>query len=104
MWTDSPYSSRRSFLANSAFGVGAFALMHLLRQEGLLAETPGKPGENLPMDLKPRPAHFAPKATAMISMFMHGGPSHVDLLDPKPELTKHHGTEYGGDVVYSFVN
>ncbi|HEX8199396.1 MAG TPA: DUF1501 domain-containing protein, partial [Isosphaeraceae bacterium] len=35
---------------------------------------------------------------------MHGGPSQVDLLDPKPELTKHHGTDYGGDVVYSFVN
>ena len=40
----------------------------------------------------------------MISLFMHGGPSHVDLLDPKPELSKHHGTEYGGDVVFSFVN
>ena len=34
----------------------------------------------------------------MISLFMHGGPSHVDLLDPKPELTKHHGKDYGGDV------
>ena len=40
----------------------------------------------------------------MISLFMHGGPSHVDLLDPKPELTKHHGNDYAGDVVYSFVN
>ena len=40
----------------------------------------------------------------MISLFMHGGPSHVDLLDPKPELSKHHGTEYDGDVVFSFVN
>ncbi len=40
----------------------------------------------------------------MISLFMHGGPSHVDLLDPKPELSSKHGTEYGGDVVYSFVN
>ena len=40
----------------------------------------------------------------MISMFMHGGPAHMDLLDPKPELTKHHGQEYGEDVVYSFVN
>jgi hypothetical protein len=40
----------------------------------------------------------------MISLFMHGGPSHVDLLDPKPELTKNHGKEYGGNVVYSFVN
>ena len=104
MWTDSPYPTRRSFLANSAFGFGTFALAHLLGQEGLLAEEPKKPGENLPMDLKRRAPHFAPKANAMISLFMHGGPSHVDLLDPKPELTRHHGSEYGGDVVYSFVN
>ena len=40
----------------------------------------------------------------MISLFMHGGPSHVDLLDPKPELSKRNGTEYDGDVVFSFVN
>jgi hypothetical protein len=104
MWTDSASPSRRAFLANSAFGVGALALAHLLRQEGLLADTPKKPGENLPLDLKPKATHFAPRATAMISLFMHGGPSHVDLLDPKPQLTKHHGTEYDGDIVYSFVN
>src|SRR5689334_20400712 len=104
MWTDPAQHSRRAFLANSAFGVGAVALAHLLRQEGLLADVPKKPGENLPLDLKPKAPHFAPKANAMISLFMHGGPSHVDLLDPKPELSKHHGTEYGGDIVYSFVN
>jgi hypothetical protein len=103
MWTDSESMSRRSFLANSAFGVGAVALAHLLRHEGLLADVPKKPGENLPLDLKPKAAHFAPRANAMISLFMHGGPSHVDLLDPKPDLLKHHGTEYGGDVVYSFI-
>src|SRR6478735_9056209 len=40
----------------------------------------------------------------MISLFMHGGPSHVDLLDPRPELQKSHGKEYGGEVGYSFVN
>lgn len=95
---------RRAFLANTGFGVGAFALAHLLRQEGLLAEEPKKPGENLPLDLRARPPRFAPKATAMISLFMHGGPSHVDLLDPKPELSRHHGTEYGDEVVFSFVN
>ena len=54
MWTDPRYPSRRAFLANSAFGVGALALADLLRQEGLLADTPKKPGENLPLDLKPR--------------------------------------------------
>src|SRR6516165_9099511 len=99
-----PYWNRRSFLAQTAFGVGAVALAHLLREDGLLAETPAKPGENLPLDLKPRAPHFAPRARSMISLFMHGGPSHVDLLDPKPELTKHNGSEYAGDVVYSFVN
>ena len=40
----------------------------------------------------------------MISLFMHGGPSHVDLFDPKPELSKHSGKDYQGEVVYSFVN
>ena len=97
--------SRRHFLAQSAFGIGSFALAHLLQRDGLLAENgPPKPGENLPLDLKPRPPHFAPQATAMISLFMHGGPSHVDLLDPKPELSQRHGTDYPGDVTFSFVN
>jgi hypothetical protein len=96
--------SRRDFLARSGFGIGAFALAHLLRQDELLAEVPAKPGENLPLGLRPRQPHYAPKATAMISLFMHGGPSHVDLFDPKPELSKHHGDDYGGDVVFSFVN
>src|SRR3954452_7003362 len=104
MLTDNGHPSRRTLLANSAFGVGAFALAHLLRADGLLADTPKKPGENLPLDLKPRRPAFEPKAKAMISLFMHGGPSHVDLLDPKPELSRHHGTDYGGDVTFSFVN
>jgi hypothetical protein len=96
-------ATRRAFLANSAFGVGAFALAHLLEADGLLADVP-KPGENLPLSLAPRPSHKAPRAKAMISLFMHGGPSHVDLFDSKPELTKLSGADYGGDVEYSFVN
>jgi hypothetical protein len=98
-------TTRRQFLSRSAAGVGFYALAHLLHRDGLLAaDTPGKPGENLPPSLAPRPPHFAPKAHAMISLFMHGGPSHVDLFDPKPELTKHSGKDYTGDVQYSFVN
>jgi hypothetical protein len=103
MWTDPP-ATRREFLGRSTFGIGTFALAHLLGSDGLLAETPGKPGENLPLDLRARSGHFAPRARAMISLFMHGGPSHVDLLDPKPELSKHHGQDYTGEVTYSFVN
>src|SRR4051812_24785216 len=101
MWTD---LTRRELLSRSAFGIGAFALAHLLQRDRLLADVPAKPGENLPLDLKARRPHFAPKAKAMISLFMHGGPSHVDLLDPRPELQKNHGKEYGGNVGYSFVN
>lgn len=96
--------SRRTFLATNAFGIGSFALATLLNQQGLLAETIAKPGENLPLDLKPRTPHHSPRAHAMISLFMHGGPSHVDLFDPKPELTKHNGSDYSGDVHFSFVN
>src|SRR5436305_11376170 len=103
MWTDPLVPSRRSFLARSAGGVGLFALADLLRRDGLLADTPAKPGENLPPGLAPRPPHFAPKAKAVISLFMHGGPSHVELFDPKAELTRNHGREYRGDVEYSFV-
>ena len=98
------FSSRRRFLSSSAFGIGSFALASLLRDEGLLAAPPIKPKDDQPRDMKPRAAHFAPQATAMISMFMHGGPAHMDLLDPKPELTKHHGQDYGGEVVFSFAN
>jgi Protein of unknown function (DUF1501) len=104
MWTDLPTLNRRDFLARSAFGIGTFALAHLLQRDNLLAETPSKPGENLPANLNARDPHFVPTARAMISLFMHGGPSHVDLLDPKPELTKHHGKDYSGEVTFSFVN
>ncbi len=105
MSINSLHPTRRTFLSNTAGGVGFFALAHLLQREGLLAaEGPSKPGENLPASLAPRKPHFAPKAKAMISLFMHGGPSHVDLFDPKPELARLNGQEYQGDVKYSFVN
>jgi hypothetical protein len=104
MWTESSRWGRRAFLANTGFGVGAFALASLLKQEGVLAESPKKPNENLPLNLAARPPMFAPRANAMISLFMHGGPSHVDLLDPKPELSRLHGKEYDGDVAFSFIN
>jgi hypothetical protein len=36
----------------------------------------------------------------MISMFMQGGPSHMDLFDPKPELTRYDGKDFPGEVKY----
>ncbi len=98
-----PVPSRRQFLQSTGMGVGALALHWMLAQEHAAARPPVlklKPHN----DLHPRPPHFAPRAKAMISLFQHGGPSHMDLTDPKPELTKFHGTEYSGDIQFSFVN
>ncbi len=95
--------TRREFLTQNAMGVGGIALACLLQQERLLAKPAGIGTASQAFDMKPRATHFAPQANAMISMFMHGGPSHVDLMDPKPELTKHDGTEYSGDIKFSFV-
>ncbi len=95
--------SRREFLANNAMGIGSIALAWLLKQDQASAKPKGvalKPYN----DLLPREPHFTPRAKAMISLFQHGGPSHMDLTDPKPELTKFSGTDYKGDIAYSFVN
>ncbi len=51
-------------------------------------------------DLLPKTAASPPQAKAMISMFMLGGPSQIDLFDPKPELIKHHGKTFGGDIKF----
>lgn len=45
-------------------------------------------------DLKPRQPHFDPKANSVIHLFMNGGPSQMDLFDPKPFLDKHHGQSF----------
>jgi hypothetical protein len=97
-------TSRRQFLTDNAMGVGAVALAWLLQQEGLLAVPPILAKHRQALDLTPKQPHFPAQATAMISLFQHGGPSHVDLTDKKPELTRLSGTDYSGEVHYSFVN
>lgn len=69
--------NRRDLLSRSAHGFGAVALWHLLRQETTFAR-----------DLQP---HFAPRAKNVIFIFMAGGPSHLDLFDPKPKMKELHG-------------
>jgi uncharacterized protein DUF1501 len=74
-------SSRREFLSRAGTGFGMLALASLLKQEGLLAQDAARP-------LSPRATHFAPRAKNVIFLFMSGGPSHVDLLEYKPELVR----------------
>ena len=96
--------SRRELLMRSTLGIGGVALLWLLKQERLLGAPPSVKLKPQTFDLVPKPPPHAPTSRAMISLFMHGGPSHVDLLDPKPELTRYDGTDYPGEVVFSFVN
>ena len=94
------HSSRRHFLAANAMGLGSVALAWLLNEDRLLGE-PSQPDLKRPtFDLKPKPPQFKPRAKAMISLFMQGGPSHLDLFDPKPELEKYDGKKFPGDIKY----
>ena len=63
--------NRRDFLNSIGVGFGGLAF-------NALAARPTRP-------------HFAPRAKRVIFLFMHGGPSHVDLFDPKPALQKYNG-------------
>ncbi len=102
--TNSPQiRNRREFLSHNALGIGSVALATMLGRDKLLATPANVPRGQQVFDLVPKQSHFEPRATAMISLFMHGGPAHMDLTDPKPELQKLDGKTYEGDVEYSFI-
>ena len=96
--------SRRAFLQQQAMGIGSVALAWMLHQEQAEAKLKNISKEKSVFDLRPKVPHHPPRAKAMISLFQHGGPSHMDLTDPKPQLTRFDGTEYQEEVGYSFVN
>ena len=92
--------SRRKFLAESSMGLGSVAAMWMMHNEGLLG-APIKPElEQRKFDLTAKQPHHAPKANAMISLFMQGGPSHHDLFDPKPEMDRFNGKAFPGTIKY----
>jgi hypothetical protein len=82
--------SRRDFLLQAGGGVGGIALSWLLARDGYAADAPAgtKP---LASPLACKPPHFSAKAKSLIFMFMVGGPSPIDLFDPKSTLQKYHG-------------
>lgn len=89
--------NRRAFLADYAGGIGSLALAALLTKEGR-----GAPERSA--ELAQRVPHHPPRAKAVISLFQHGGPSQMDLFDPKPALTRHAGKPYEGDLEVHFSN
>ena len=91
-------TTRRDFFSSVGDGLYGAALAYLLGNElfsanPALASTPRRV-----YDLKPLRPHFEPKATSVIQLFMNGGPSQVDLFDPKPALTKYAGRPPGRDL------
>jgi hypothetical protein len=93
--------TRRSFLTRYAGSLGGLALAHLLASERAAGASPS-PGNRSAGLLAPKAPHHAPRARAVISLFQHGGPSQMDLFDPKQELTKRHGQPYPGQVETHF--
>ena len=88
--------TRRVFFDRVADGLYGAALTTLLTGDIYGAPaTPQQADEPRAMyDLKQRRPHFEPKAKSVIHLFMNGGPSQMDLFDPKPMLEKHHGETY----------
>jgi len=80
--------SRRDFFSTVVDGLHGAALASILGADLFTAN----PALAAAYDLKPKAPHFPAKAKSVIHLFMNGGPSQVDLFDPKPTLTKLGGT------------
>jgi hypothetical protein len=77
---------RRSWLRGICRGLSGLAIADLLARE------PGNSCLGVPEDQAlPPGCHFPPRVKRVIFVFMHGGPSHVDTFDYKPELIRLHG-------------
>ncbi|MGD9857910.1 MAG: DUF1501 domain-containing protein [Planctomycetaceae bacterium] len=92
--------SRRHVLAGSTLSLSSVALAWLLARDEAEAR-PAKPElEPQTYDLLSKPPHHPPRARAMISLWMQGGPSQIDLFDPKPEMAKYDGQPFPGEIQY----
>ena len=91
--------SRRQILERTCLGFGSMVLADLLGIPNARGAEAG-PSSIVPIynDLKSRPTHFPPQAKAVIQLVQNGGPSQMDLFDPKPELTRLAGKPLPGGV------
>jgi hypothetical protein len=78
--------TRRQFLSAAGGGLGMMALASLMADEAGAAPRGFKKNP-----LAAKPPHFPARAKRVVWLFMHGGPSHVDLFDPKPDLIRYAG-------------
>jgi uncharacterized protein (DUF1501 family) len=95
--------TRRHFFGNCGVGLGKMALAGLLTET--LSGRVASAAEANP--LAPKKPHFTPRAKRVIHLFMAGAPSHLDLFDPKPMLTKLEGKPLPPSIIggqrYAFI-
>jgi hypothetical protein len=90
--------TRRSFFQRMGAGIHGAALFHLFAHS-LQADE-----KHVAPSLRPKPPHFPAKAKSVIHLFMNGGPSQMDLFDPKPALDEHHGESYFNKIAGEVEN
>src|SRR5690348_7720731 len=77
-----PVATRREFFMRAGSGLAGISLAYMLNQDRLR-------GASVRVDpLAPKPPHHPPTAKSVIFLFMEGGPSQIDLFDPKPKVTE----------------
>lgn len=84
-------SSRRAFLGGGIAGLGALALNTLFNRESFAKQTLQFASSKLQAKGVVSPLHHAAKAKRVIFLYQAGGPSHLEIFDPKPQLAKMHG-------------
>ena len=91
--------SRRRILELTGLGLGQVVLGHLLGKNQLFGgEAASQTTVPVYGDLRPRQSHFPPQAKAVIQLIQNGGPSQMDLFDPKPQLTRMAGKPHPDGV------
>jgi hypothetical protein len=100
--------SRRQFLADCGLGLGKIGAMSLLASSAVGARVaPLTQGVTDRRHGAPLGPHFAPRAKAVIHLFMGGAPSQLELFDPKPLLTRFQGKPLPASVIgdqrYAFI-
>ena len=90
--------SRRGFFSRVGDGFYGAALAYLLGNDLFAANPFLSQRPQRTFDLQERPPRFPPRAKSVIHLFMNGGPSQVDLFDPKPALQKFAGQPPSRDL------
>ena len=95
--------TRRDFFSSMVDGLHGTALATLLGAD-LFSAAPARANEPAIYDLKPKAPQFPARAKSVIHLFMNGGPSQMDLFDPKPALKRLAGTAPSRELSFAISN